>query len=71
MLRHLCIRLIKKLLQIFFFQGLKNGLIFTQLDPRNYTRYNQSTILKRVNTQFQLEDYISVTDLLVPKKNKS
>ena len=32
---------------------------FMQLDPQNWTTYNQHTLIKRVNTQFQLEDHIS------------
>ena len=31
--------------------------------------YNQFTILKRVNTQFQLEDRTSEIALLAPKRN--
>ena len=50
MIQHLCIKLIKKLLRMFFFQDFKNHL------------NNQSTILKRANTQFQLEDYISAME---------
>ena len=34
-LQHLCTRLMKKLLRMFFFQSFKNSLIFTKLDPRN------------------------------------
>ena len=71
MSRHLCIRLIQKLLQIFFFRGFKNRLILILLDSRNLTTYNQPTTLKRVNTQFQLENRISGIAFLVPKKNKS
>ena len=62
MLRHLCIRLIKKLLRMFFFQGFKNRLIFTQLDYNsNSTTYNQPTILKQVNTQFQKKEIESTS----------
>ena len=64
-------KVIKNLLLMFFFQDFKNRIIFTQLDSRNWTIYNQSTILKLVNTQFQLEDHISVIAFLSPKRNKS
>ena len=56
---------------IFFFLGFRNHSILILLDSRNLTTYNQSTILKRVNTQFQLEDHISGTAFLTPKRNKS
>ena len=49
MSRHFCIRLIQKLLRIFFFRGFKNRLILILLDSRNLTTYNQPTTLKRVN----------------------
>ena len=65
------IRLIKKLLQMIFFQDFKNRIIFIQLDSRNWTTYNQFTILKHVNTQFQLEDHISGIAFLSPKRSKS
>ena len=69
--RHLfCIRLIQKLLRIFFFRGFKNRLILILLDSRNLTTYNQPAKLKQVHTQFQLEDHISGTAFLVPKRNK-
>ena len=71
MWHYLCERLIQTLLRIFFFQGFKNSLIFILLDSRNLTTYNQSTISKRVNTQFQLEDHISGIAFLAPKINKS
>ena len=72
MSQHLCIRLIKKLLQIFLFQSFKNRpILLIVLDSQNLTTYNQSTILKRVNTQFQLENHISGIASLVPKINKS
>ena len=71
MWRHLCIRLIQKLLRIFFFRGLKSRLILIRLDSSNLTTYNQPAKLKQVNAQFQLEDHISQTALLVPKRNKS
>ena len=74
MLRHLCIRLIKKLLPVtnafFFFQDFKNRLIFTQLDSRNETTYNQSIISKRVITQCRLEDNISGIALLALKRQQ-
>ena len=40
MSRHLCIRLIQKLLQIFFFQGFKNRLNFypTKFSELNYVQ---------------------------------
>ena len=60
---------IKKLLQIFFFQGFKSQLILILLDSRNVTTYNQSAILKGVNTQFQLEGHISGIAFLAPKRN--
>ena len=66
-----CIRSIKNLLQIFFFQGFKNRLILILLDLQNLTTCNQSTILKRINTQFQLQDHISEIVFLAPKRNKS
>ena len=71
MSRYLCIRLIHKLLQIFFFQGFKNRHILILLVSRYLTTYNQPTTLKLVNTQFQLENRISGIAFLVPKKNKS
>ena len=71
MSRHLCIRLIQKLLQIFFFRGFKNHLILILLDSQNLTKYNQSLALKRVNIQFQLEDHISGVASLAPKRNQS
>ena len=40
--------------------------------PTRFSELNyQSTILKRVNTQFQLEDHISGIAFLAPKRNKS
>ena len=54
---------------IFFL--LKNCLILIVLDLRNLTTYNHATILKRVNTQFQLKDHISGIAFLAPKINKS
>ena len=71
MSQHLCIRSIQELLRIFFFRGFNNRLILILLNSRNLTKYNQPTRLKRVNTQFQLEDHISGLPVLVPKKNKS
>ena len=61
----------KKLLQMCFFQGFKNRLILIILNSRNLTTCKQSTILKQVNTQFQLEDHISGIAFLAPKRNKS
>ena len=71
MSQHLGIRLNKKLLQIFFFRGFKSRLILILLDSWNLTTYNQPSKLKQVNTEFQLEDHISQTAFLVPKRNKS
>ena len=71
MLQHLCARLIEKQLHIFFFQGFKNRLILILLDSGNWTMHNQSTVLKRADTQFQLEDHISEIVFLAPKRNKS
>ena len=61
----------QKLLQTFLFQGFKNRLILSLLDSGNLTTYNRSTILKRVNTQFLLEDHMSGIAFLTPKREKS
>ena len=64
MSRHFCIRLIQKLLRIFFFRCFKNRLILILLDSWNLTTYNQSRTI-------QLEDHISGIAFLAPKRNKS
>ena len=71
MSQHLGIRLIQELLRIFFFHGFKNRLILILLNSRKLTTCNQPTRLKRVNTQFQLEDHISGIAVLVSKRDKS
>ena len=61
----------QKTAQKSFFQGFKNHFILILLDSWNLITYKQSTKLKRVNTQFQLEDHISGIAFLAPKRNKS
>ena len=61
----------QKTAQKSFFQGFKNHFILILLDSWNLITYKQSTKLKRVNTQFQLDDHISGIAFLPPKRNKS
>ena len=56
---------------MFLFQGFENCFVSTQLDSQNWTTHKQSTRLKWVNTQFQLDEDISGIPFLALKRSKS